>query len=116
MNFHALASKRYKRSVVEGFVNRVHRACSSLENFHDSMEKVKMTLQRNQYPPNFYDPIISNTIKKLLSPKGNQKDQIKNVTIQKSITVKQNAFIEYRESVKDHFIKKLKIIGTPLQQ
>ena len=99
MNFHALAPKRYKRSVVEGFVNRVYRACSSLENFHDSMEKVKMTLQRNQYPPNFYDPIISSTIEKLLSPKENQKDQIQDVTIQKGNTVKQNAFIEYRESV-----------------
>ena len=46
MNFHALAPKRYKRSVVEGFVHRVHRACSSWENFHESIEKVKMTLQR----------------------------------------------------------------------
>ena len=117
INFHALAPKRYKRSAVEGFVHRVHRACSSWENFHDSMEKVKMTLQRNQYPPNFYDPIISNTIDKLLPPKENQKDQIKDVTSQKSNTVKQNAFIEYRGSVTDHFInflKKLKNIGTPL--
>ena len=29
MNFHALAPKRYKRSVVSGFVYRIHRACSS---------------------------------------------------------------------------------------
>ena len=65
MNFHALTPKRYKRSVVEGFVHSVHRACSSWENFHDSMEKVKMTLQRNQYPSNFYDPIISKTIESL---------------------------------------------------
>ena len=115
MNFHALAPKRYKRSVVEGFVHRVHRACSSWENFHDSMEKVKMTPQRNQYLPNFYDPIISNTIEKLLSPKENQKDQIKDVTSQNSNTVQQNAFIEYRGSVTDHFIKKLKNIGTTLQ-
>ena len=113
MKFHALSPKRYERSVVEGFVHRVHRACSSWENFH---EKVKMTLQRNQYPPNFYDPIISNTIEKLSSPKENQKDQIKDVTSQKSNIVKQNAFIEYRGSVvTDHFIKKLKNIGTPLQ-
>ena len=64
-----------------------------------------MTLQHNQYPPNFYDPIISNAIEKLLSPKENQKHQIKDVTSQKSNTVKQNAFIEYRGSVTDHFIK-----------
>ena len=42
MNFYALAPKHYKRSVVEGFVHRVYRACSrhSWENFHDSMKKV----------------------------------------------------------------------------
>ena len=112
MNFHTLAPKCYKRSVVEGFVHRVHRACSSWENFHDS---IKMTPQRNQYPPNFYDPIISNTNEKHLYNKENQKDQIKNVASKKSNTVKQNAFIEYTGSVTDHFIKKLKNIGTPFQ-
>ena len=30
MNFHALAPKRYKRSVVSGFVHRMYRACTSM--------------------------------------------------------------------------------------
>ena len=47
MNFHALAPKRYKRSVVSGFVHRIHRACSSWEYFHESMEKAKKVLERN---------------------------------------------------------------------
>jgi len=34
LNFHALAPKRYKRSVVSGFVHRIHRACSSWALFH----------------------------------------------------------------------------------
>ena len=74
MNYYALGPKCYKRSVVEGFVHRVYRAYSSWENFHDTVEKVKMILQQNQYPQDFYDPIISNTIVKLLSSKVNQKD------------------------------------------
>ena len=45
MNYHELAPNCYKRSVVEGFVHRVYRAYSSWENFHDSVEKVQMTLQ-----------------------------------------------------------------------
>ena len=36
MNYHALAPKRYKRSVVSGFVYRIHRACSTTENFQTS--------------------------------------------------------------------------------
>ena len=59
INYHALAPKCYKRSV----------------NLHESMEKVKMILQPNQYLQSFYDPIDSNTIKKFMSPKENQKNR-----------------------------------------
>ena len=79
------------------------------------MEKVKTILQRNLYPKNFYDPIISNTIEKLMSPKVNQKDQEEDVTRQKSNVIKQNFFIEYRGIVNDRFIKRLKSIGAPLK-
>ena len=41
MNYHALAPKKYKHSVVSGFVHRIYRACSSWHNFHDSLEKAK---------------------------------------------------------------------------
>ena len=40
------------------------------------MEKVKITRQRNQYPPKFYERIISNTIEKLAPLKENQKNQL----------------------------------------
>ena len=66
MNFHALAPKRYKRSVVSGFVYRIHRACSSWSYFHDSLEKAKRVLERNQYPPAFYEPIIKQTLDAIL--------------------------------------------------
>ena len=68
MNFHALAPKRYKRSVVSGFVHRIHRACSSWPLFHDSLEKAKRILEKNQYSPAFYEPIINKTIELLVCP------------------------------------------------
>ena len=40
MNYHTLAPKCYNRSVLKGFVHRVSRACTSWENFHDSIEKI----------------------------------------------------------------------------
>ena len=49
MNYYALAPKKYKRSVVSGFVYRIYRACSSWQLFHESMEKAKQVLERNQY-------------------------------------------------------------------
>ena len=66
MNFHSLAPKRYKRSVVTGFVYRIHRACSTWENFHVSLEKAKRILEENQYPPPFYEPLINQALYDIL--------------------------------------------------
>ena len=79
------------------------------------MEKIKIILQRNEYPQKFYDPTISNTIDKIVSAKVNQKDQEKDVASLKSNAVKQNVFIEYREISTGWFKNRLKYIGAPLQ-
>ena len=68
MNFHALAPKRYKRSVVSGFVHRIHRACSEWGHFHNSLQRAKKILEANQYPPAFYEPIIHATLSAIFSP------------------------------------------------
>jgi hypothetical protein len=69
LNYHALAPKRYKRSVVSGFVHRIYRACSNWKLFHISLQKAKATLEHNQYPPSFYDPIIQQTVRDIIAPK-----------------------------------------------
>ena len=66
MNFHSLAPTKYKRSVVSGFVHRIYRACSSWSAFHSSMEKTMNILEKNQYPPDFYNPIIKSTLSKIV--------------------------------------------------
>ena len=73
MNFHSLAPKRYKRSVVSGFVHRIYRACSTWKHFHDSLEKAKRVLEQNQYPPEFYGPIIHETLTTIVS-RSNDSD------------------------------------------
>ena len=69
MNFHSLAPKKYKRSVVSGFVHRIYRSCSTWGHFHNSLEKAKMVLEQNQYPPEFYGPIIHETLTAIMSTK-----------------------------------------------
>ena len=66
MNYHALAPKRYKRSVVSGFVYRIFNACSSWKLFNDSLRKAKQVLEKNQYPPSFYDPIIRDSLTNII--------------------------------------------------
>ena len=45
---------------------RIYRACSSWQLFHESMEKAKRVLECNQYPPNFYDLIIKDSLNIIL--------------------------------------------------
>lgn len=68
MNFHSLAPKKYKRSVVSGMVHRIYRSCSNWKNIHDSLNRAKQILSQNQYPKEFYEPIIHETLTKIIVP------------------------------------------------
>ena len=74
MNYHALAPKRYKRSVVSGFVYRIHQSCSTWENFHLSLERAKRILEQNQYPPTFYETIIRDTLEKIFTAESKENE------------------------------------------
>ena len=107
MNYHALAPRRYKRGVVSGFVHRIHRACSTWQNFHQSLSKAKEILEKNQYPSTFYEPIIRDTIEKIMTkierPKEDDQQNVHRVKIQ------------YRGFATEQFVKKLKESGAPVQ-
>ena len=64
LNYHALAPRRYKKSVVSGFVHRIVRACSKWQHVHESLEKAKKVLEQNQYPPTFYNPTLTSIYEK----------------------------------------------------
>ena len=125
MNYHSLPPKRYKRSVVSGFVHRIHRACSSWDNIHVSLEKAKRILERNQYPPMFYDPIIEETLKKIveeehkvegeeieeteeMNPSTTESDQEEENSIPKQLF-----FLQYRGKVSEDLARSLHKINAP---
>ena len=47
LNYHALAPRRYKKSVVAGFVHRIYQAFSTWNKFHVSLQKAKCILEKN---------------------------------------------------------------------
>ena len=107
MNFHALALKRYKKSVVEGLVGRVYRACSHWKYFDASLDKAKDMLERNQYLPQFYDPIIKATIEKLIVPVVNVPGE--NEERKSKVMV----YVSYRGHLSDFFCEEIeRIWGT----
>ena len=122
MNYHALAPRRYKQSVVAGFVHRIHRACSTWENFHNSLQKAKCILERNQYPPEFYEPVIQRALDKIMSVTcmnnntgtTNEHDETERPDESESIQ-KHLIFIEYRGKVTDDYCRVLRKIEAPCQ-
>ena len=110
MNFHALAPKKYKRSVVAGFVYRIHRACSSWKLIYESLEKAKKILERNQYPPEFYGPIIHDTLAKILQPPT--ESTAPTVTTENRVQ-KRLVFVQYRGKCTEEFAKDLHGLDAP---
>ena len=90
MNFHSLAPKRYKISVVSGFVHRIFRSCSTWKNFHESLEKAKVILINNQYPPMFFEPIIHRTLTKILTPVEKEDGDVSEIDIDETVVEKGN--------------------------
>ena len=112
MNYHALAPKRYKRSVVSGFVYRVYRACSSWKHFHDSLERAKRILEHNQYPPNFYDPIMKETLNNIIQePEYQQKED--QPTEKNSAVRKVPIMIQYRGKCTEEYAQALHRCNAP---
>ena len=120
MNYHALAPKRYKRSVVAGFVHRIYRACSSWALFHESLEKAKKILERNQYPPPYYNSIIQDTIYKIVEPSttetetSNVEEKPTDKDGEETEVPKKMIFIQYRGKVTEDYCRALKKSEAPV--
>ena len=108
MNFHALAPIKYKRSVVAGLVHRIHRSCSSWKNFHESLIKAKATLEKNQFPPHFYEPIIRKGIEKIVTRNVDAEDEEKEEEAEKKLI-----FVQYRGLVTEKFEQSLQRLQVP---
>ena len=55
LNFRARYPGRYKRNIVEGLVHRIFSATSSWEAFTKGLDEAMLILERNQYPPVFFN-------------------------------------------------------------
>ena len=114
MNYHALAPRRYKRSVVAGFVYRIHRTCSSWKNFSDSLQKAKIILERNQYPPDFYEPIIEQALNKIIGaaeqecPRNKEQESTGESDANNEPELRKKLiFLEYRGKITESYCRAL---------
>ena len=102
---------------------RIHKACSSWKDFHLSLEKAKCVLERNQYPPDFYEPIMKRALENILDVEENKEEENTACNSEKRSeeneaeekVKKHLTFIEYRGKVTDDFCRALKKIEAPCQ-
>ena len=110
MNYHILVPKRYKRSVVSGFVHRIHRACSTGQHFHESLEEAKCILERNQYhPPTFYEPIVKESLDRIINQPGVEQT----LTKTQEKVEKKSLIIQYRGKCTEDSARALHKIEAP---
>ena len=114
MNFHALAPKKYKRSTIQGLVYRIYRASSHWCYFHEGLTKAKEILERNQYPPQFYDSIFKETLQKIILGKENVNVNVESENAPEKPS-KVSVFLQCRGHQTDLFVKRLRDSGAPLQ-
>ena len=106
LNYHALAPTKYKRSLVINLIHRIYNATSTWKKFDKGICEAREILDYNQYPSNWYENIINQTLEKLLHPKPKEN---------KDIYEKKMVFINYRGRITDHFVRKLIQTTAPIK-
>ena len=84
-----------------------------MEKLHESLIKAEDILERSRYSPNFYKPIISATIEKIVKPcieKVNNGD-----ANNENSPAKVNLVVQYHGLPTDNSIKQLKRSKAPIQ-
>ena len=85
---------------------------ASWQYFCDSIDKAREVLEKNQYPPLFYEPIIAETLNNLRElPPAAQNTATNTAESQQN----HRTLLQYRGPPTDQFVKQLKSCGAPTQ-
>ena len=106
LNFHAMAPKRYKRSVIQGFVYQIYRACSSWKKFDESLIKVKDILEGTNTHQIFTNLLFLLQLKRLFNHVLTKLIAMMQTT--KNSPAKVNLIIQNQALPTDNSIKQLK--------
>ena len=101
-SFRALVPNGYKRDMIQGCIHLINNATSTWSNFRTCIQKAKKIWEANQFSPQFYEPIVSETIDKLLGPKINVTYRQKKDKGLSTIFT-----LQYRGTVSDKFRRRL---------
>ena len=72
--FRCCSPLQYKRNGIKGTVHRVFRCTSTWENYDQALEKNRRQCIENQYPKNWSDRVVFETLKKSISLRRGKKN------------------------------------------
>ena len=104
LQFRALAPVKYKKNIIEGTIYGILNATSTWENFTEGMKRAAETWEKNQYPPQFYQPILRQTLDKILNGKTISHSERSICERGKNMPL----ILQYRGDKSDQFAKKLR--------
>ena len=104
LSFRAMAPTIYKKNIIEGTVHRIFNATSTWQAFRVGLEKAMVDWENNQYPPQFYNPIVRRTIDKLVSAPSVRQPDVVTSNARKPTAMT----IQYRGVLSDQLASKLR--------
>ena len=104
LQFRALAPVKYKKNIIEGTIYRIFNATSTWENFTEGIKRATETWEKNQYPPQFYQPILRQTLDKILNGKSSCHPERSACESGRNPPL----ILQYRGNKSDQFSKKLR--------
>ena len=111
LSFHSCAPTKYKRNIVEGNIHRIHQATSTWSAFTTGIERAEKLWEANQYPPDFYIPIVRNTVSKIVA--GDNHGESARPQQEKQKEAKKPVFmLQYRGRVSENLARKLRGFGV----
>ena len=105
LNNYSLAPEQYKKSLIRGMVHRLFYIASDWNLFDSDLNKAKRALECNQCPPSTYNPLIRDTITRIVQPENEAKQGRSTCPNKASMF-----FLQYRGRPSDWFKKQLKSI------
>ena len=109
LNYRSCVSTQYKRSVIEGTVQRFFRSTSSWEQFDKAMETNRAQWLTNQYPEKWSAKVASDALCKIIEGKGRPLDSERCLSIQSPKDVKSPMLmVQYRGNRSQYFANRLR--------
>ena len=76
-NYNSFVPFTYKKGLIKTLINRTFRLNNTWVGFHLDLEKLKVILQKNEYPPKLIDKSVYRYLSKKIIKKPSETDPVK---------------------------------------